>query len=112
MDCGHTFCNDCWRQHCLTQIEDGRARKLLCMGVRCNIVCDEDKVRHVAVVQCMELVGVPRKVVCMPVYRHPVHVNQSQDRTRAGKFPPLHSVNTLDHLQASRFKCFACTLAI
>lgn len=55
MDCEHAFCNDCWRQHCLTQIADGRARKLLCMGVRCNAVCDEDKVWHIAGVRCMEL---------------------------------------------------------
>lgn len=20
MDCGHTFCNACWRQHCLVQV--------------------------------------------------------------------------------------------
>ncbi len=46
MDCGHTFCSDCWRQHCLTQIADGRTRKLLCMGIKCNAVCDEDKVQH------------------------------------------------------------------
>ncbi len=46
MDCGHTFCSDCWRQHCLTQIADGRSRKLLCMGIKCNATCDEDKVQH------------------------------------------------------------------
>ncbi|CAK0772066.1 hypothetical protein CVIRNUC_003925 [Coccomyxa viridis] len=45
MQCGHAFCNDCWRQHCVTQIGDGRARKLPCMGIRCATVCDEDKVR-------------------------------------------------------------------
>ena len=44
MQCGHAFCNDCWRQHCVTQIGDGHARKLPCMGVRCATVCDEDKV--------------------------------------------------------------------
>ena len=43
MQCKHAFCNDCWRQHCLTQIGDGLARKLPCMGVRCAAVCDEDK---------------------------------------------------------------------
>lgn len=45
MDCGHTFCSACWRQHCLTQIADGRSRKLMCMGISCNAVCDEDKVQ-------------------------------------------------------------------
>ena len=45
MQCGHAFCNDCWRQHCVTQIGDGRARKLPCMGIRCANVCDEDKAR-------------------------------------------------------------------
>ena len=45
MQCRHAFCNDCWRQHCVTQIGDGRARKLPCMGIRCAAVCDEDKAR-------------------------------------------------------------------
>lgn len=45
MECGHTFCDDCWRQHFQVQIGDGSARKLPCMGVRCGAVCDEDKVR-------------------------------------------------------------------
>ncbi|KAG1675372.1 hypothetical protein FOA52_012291 [Chlamydomonas sp. UWO 241] len=25
MDCGHTFCNDCWAQHFKTQISEGKA---------------------------------------------------------------------------------------
>ena len=48
MGCGHAFCNDCWRQHCQVQIGDGSARRLLCMGVRCGAVCDEDKVMGIS----------------------------------------------------------------
>ena len=28
MDCGHAFCNDCWRQHFKTQIGEGQARTI------------------------------------------------------------------------------------
>ncbi|KAG2497384.1 hypothetical protein HYH03_004542 [Edaphochlamys debaryana] len=44
MDCGHTFCNDCWRQHFKTQIGDGQARTIRCMAHKCGVVCDEEKV--------------------------------------------------------------------
>jgi ariadne-1 len=44
MECGHPFCNDCWRQHCRVQILDGKSRNLPCMAVKCGAVCDEDKV--------------------------------------------------------------------
>ncbi|EFJ52718.1 hypothetical protein VOLCADRAFT_102701 [Volvox carteri f. nagariensis] len=44
MDCGHTFCNDCWRQHFKVQIGEGQARTIRCMSHRCGVVCDEEKV--------------------------------------------------------------------
>ena len=31
MDCNHSFCDDCWRQHCKTQIDEGQARNLRCV---------------------------------------------------------------------------------
>ena len=44
MECGHAFCNDCWRQHLRIQIQEGRSRRLPCMGVRCGVICDEGQV--------------------------------------------------------------------
>jgi hypothetical protein len=44
MDCGHTFCNDCWRQHCRIQISEGRSRQLACMAAGCGAICDESRV--------------------------------------------------------------------
>lgn len=44
MDCGHPFCNECWKTHFKTQIEDGQARSLRCMAFKCGVACDEDKV--------------------------------------------------------------------
>ncbi|PNW70486.1 hypothetical protein CHLRE_17g721950v5 [Chlamydomonas reinhardtii] len=44
MDCGHAFCNDCWRQHFKTQIGEGQARTIRCMAPKCGVVCDEEKV--------------------------------------------------------------------
>ena len=45
MDCGHLFCNDCWKQHLSIQIGDGRSRRLPCMGIKCGVICDEVKAR-------------------------------------------------------------------
>lgn len=45
MACEHAFCNSCWRQHLSVQISEGRSRRLMCMGVRCGAVCDEEQAR-------------------------------------------------------------------
>lgn len=47
MDCGHAFCNECWRGHFKVQISEGKSRRLTCMGVKCDIICDERKVLSV-----------------------------------------------------------------
>ena len=44
MDCGHTFCNDCWRQHGRIQISEGHSRQLACMAAGCGAICDESRV--------------------------------------------------------------------
>ena len=44
MECGHAFCDDCWRQHLTIQVTDGNAKRLPCMGVKCGVICDETKV--------------------------------------------------------------------
>lgn len=53
MECGHTFCNDCWKQHFTVQITEGNSKRLLCMAVKCGAICDDRKVypkqeRHLA----------------------------------------------------------------
>ena len=46
MECGHAFCDDCWRQHLTIQVTDGNAKRLPCMGVKCGVICDETKVSN------------------------------------------------------------------
>ena len=48
MDCGHSFCNDCWKQHARIQIQEGQSRRLKCMAPKCGAHCDEDKVTRIA----------------------------------------------------------------
>lgn len=48
MECGHAFCSDCWRQHLTIQIQEGKARRLPCMAVRCRVICEEGQVRSEA----------------------------------------------------------------
>lgn len=45
MDCGHIFCNECWREHMRINISEGMSRRLRCMAPGCGVVCDEDKVK-------------------------------------------------------------------
>ncbi|XP_010941706.1 probable E3 ubiquitin-protein ligase ARI2 isoform X1 [Elaeis guineensis] len=45
MDCGHCYCNDCWTQHFIIQINDGKSRCIRCMASKCNAICDEAVVR-------------------------------------------------------------------
>ena len=46
MDCGHAFCNGCWREHMRIGISEGLSRRLRCMAPSCGVVCNEDKVRR------------------------------------------------------------------
>lgn len=48
MECGHAFCDDCWRGHLGVQIREGHSRRLRCMAPSCPALCDEDKVPCVA----------------------------------------------------------------
>ena len=47
MECGHFFCNDCWRGHFRVQITEGNSRRIKCMQDKCNTICDEEKVGFV-----------------------------------------------------------------
>ncbi|XP_058069161.1 probable E3 ubiquitin-protein ligase ARI2 [Magnolia sinica] len=46
MDCGHCFCNDCWTENFIVQINDGQSKHIRCMEHKCNAICDEAVVRN------------------------------------------------------------------
>ncbi|KAG7559012.1 Zinc finger RING-type [Arabidopsis thaliana x Arabidopsis arenosa] len=46
MECGHRFCNDCWKEHFTVRINEGESKKIRCMAYKCNTICDEDVVRQ------------------------------------------------------------------
>uniref|UniRef100_A0A803LP04 RBR-type E3 ubiquitin transferase n=1 Tax=Chenopodium quinoa TaxID=63459 RepID=A0A803LP04_CHEQI len=46
MDCGHTFCNNCWTEHFIVKINDGESKRIRCMAHQCNAICDEGIVRN------------------------------------------------------------------
>ncbi|CAH8356573.1 unnamed protein product [Eruca vesicaria subsp. sativa] len=45
MDCGHCFCNNCWKEHFTVKINDGMSKRITCMAYKCNAICDEDVVK-------------------------------------------------------------------
>ena len=45
MDCGHSFCNECWTGHFAAAL-DGGSKQIRCMAFRCPAICDEDAVRR------------------------------------------------------------------
>ncbi|RLN20021.1 hypothetical protein C2845_PM02G07220 [Panicum miliaceum] len=45
MDCGHSFCNDCWTGHFVAAL-DGGNKQIRCMAFKCPAICDEDVVRR------------------------------------------------------------------
>ncbi|CAI9093642.1 OLC1v1029191C1 [Oldenlandia corymbosa var. corymbosa] len=46
MECGHSFCNNCWTEHFIVKINDGQSRRVTCMAHKCNEICDEESVRN------------------------------------------------------------------
>ncbi|XP_010514481.1 PREDICTED: probable E3 ubiquitin-protein ligase ARI3 [Camelina sativa] len=46
MECGHSFCNDCWKGHFTVRINEGESKRITCMAHKCNAICDEDVVRR------------------------------------------------------------------
>ncbi|XP_050215806.1 probable E3 ubiquitin-protein ligase ARI1 [Mercurialis annua] len=46
MDCAHYFCNSCWTQHFSIKIKEGQSRCIRCMEPKCNVVCDDAKIRQ------------------------------------------------------------------
>ncbi|KAJ4877869.1 putative E3 ubiquitin-protein ligase ARI3 [Raphanus sativus] len=45
MDCGHCFCNNCWKEHFTVKINEGMSKRIACMAYKCNAICDEDVVK-------------------------------------------------------------------
>ncbi|CAN7125149.1 unnamed protein product [Brassica rapa subsp. narinosa] len=52
MECGHSFCNDCWKEHFTIKINEGQSKRIACMAHKCNAICDADAVRTLV---CPEL---------------------------------------------------------
>ncbi|XP_019174752.1 PREDICTED: probable E3 ubiquitin-protein ligase ARI2 [Ipomoea nil] len=55
MDCGHSFCNDCWTEHFIVQINEGHSKRIKCMAYKCNAICDEGKIRDLVRARDQEL---------------------------------------------------------
>ncbi|KAG8377711.1 hypothetical protein BUALT_Bualt08G0061200 [Buddleja alternifolia] len=45
MDCGHCFCNECWTEHFIVKINEGKSRQITCMAHKCHSICDEGQIR-------------------------------------------------------------------
>uniref|UniRef100_A0ACD5WCL8 Uncharacterized protein n=1 Tax=Avena sativa TaxID=4498 RepID=A0ACD5WCL8_AVESA len=45
MDCGHCFCNDCWTEHFLASLDNGK-KHIHCMELKCPAICDDATVRR------------------------------------------------------------------
>src|SRR5450759_1085679 len=46
MDCGHSFCDECWIEYFIIKIKDGHSRRVTCMEFKCGAIFDEDQVRR------------------------------------------------------------------
>ncbi|GFQ04213.1 probable E3 ubiquitin-protein ligase ari2 [Phtheirospermum japonicum] len=46
MDCGHCFCNECWTEHFVVQINEGKSRRISCMAHKCYSICNEEYIRN------------------------------------------------------------------
>ncbi|CAH9100336.1 unnamed protein product [Cuscuta epithymum] len=57
MDCGHSFCNDCWTEHFMVQINEGKSKRIKCMAYKCNAICDEGKIRDLVGERDPDLAG-------------------------------------------------------
>lgn len=46
MDCGHCFCNNCWTEHFIVKIKEGKSKRITCMSYKCSTICDESIIRN------------------------------------------------------------------
>ncbi|CAM8972170.1 unnamed protein product [Rhodiola kirilowii] len=47
MDCGHYFCENCWAEYFIVQIQEGMSKRVKCMAYKCNAICDEEIIRNI-----------------------------------------------------------------
>ncbi|KAK3146714.1 hypothetical protein QOZ80_3BG0270750 [Eleusine coracana subsp. coracana] len=45
MDCGHSFCNDCWTGYFVSSLDSGK-KQIRCMALKCPAICDEAVVQR------------------------------------------------------------------
>ncbi|XP_073022322.1 probable E3 ubiquitin-protein ligase ARI2 isoform X2 [Primulina eburnea] len=55
MDCGHSFCNNCWTEHFVVKINEGQSKRIRCMAHKCNAICDEAIIRKLVSVRHPDL---------------------------------------------------------
>lgn len=107
MQCGHLFCNDCWRQHLAIQIADGRSRRLPCMGVRCPVICDEPQVSPPHACMCSTACPVHcpmgRQLACIWCAAWPSMCIEAQTRWQYA-----HANQVLDISYMSFVHCSVC----
>ncbi|KAL3840343.1 hypothetical protein ACJIZ3_024934 [Penstemon smallii] len=46
MECGHCFCSECWTEHFIVKIYEGKSRRITCMAHKCYSICDEGYIRN------------------------------------------------------------------
>ncbi|XP_073292689.1 probable E3 ubiquitin-protein ligase ARI2 isoform X2 [Primulina huaijiensis] len=55
MDCGHSFCNNCWSEHFIVKINEGQSKRIRCMAHKCNAICDEAIIRKLVSIRHPDL---------------------------------------------------------
>ncbi|KAL7156716.1 hypothetical protein ABFS83_02G027300 [Erythranthe nasuta] len=55
MDCGHCFCNNCWTEHFIVKINEGKSKRIMCMAHKCNAICDEAIIKDLVSVKHPDL---------------------------------------------------------
>ncbi|XP_073305011.1 probable E3 ubiquitin-protein ligase ARI2 isoform X1 [Primulina huaijiensis] len=55
MECGHIFCDECWTNYFIVQINEGKSRRITCMAYQCYSICDEGKIRNLVIARDPQL---------------------------------------------------------
>lgn len=106
LNCGHRFCNECWKTYITMKIEEGQSKRITCMGYKCNMVFDE--------------VMIPRFVTgkVLSKYTNKIAESYVEDNARVKWCPSApHCGNAVEiagnpfmevHCQCSKTFCFSC----
>ncbi|XP_078485899.1 E3 ubiquitin-protein ligase ARIH2 isoform X1 [Ciona intestinalis] len=46
LNCGHQFCDGCWKQHMMFAVKDGMSQGIPCMESECTLLCHPDFVKQ------------------------------------------------------------------